>query len=78
MRRWRRRNFWRLWVASLAVISFISRFPFPIFSLLLALSADLLVGLEFLALLRGELDAGVVRHQLAEAFSACCRVGLLA
>ena len=74
----RRRNCWWLWVASLSIISLIICLPFPILPLLLALSAALLVRLEVLALLGGELNASIVRHQLAEALSACCRVGLFA
>ena len=72
----RRRNFWKLWVATSFVISLISRFPFPIFSLLLSLSAALLVRLELLALLGGELHTRLVREQTAESLSAGCRVGL--
>ena len=70
------RNFWKLWISSPCVISLIKCLSFSFFSLFLALAPDLLVRLEVLALLGGELDARLPREQLAESLSAGCRVGL--
>ena len=65
-------------VASSLIFAIIRRLPFPLLPLLSPLALGLLVRLEVLALLCCELDACVVRQQLAEALSAGCRVGLFA